>query len=37
VRRVNGAQRIEQLLKGIAFVDGIAVNDNPPDQQNLAA
>jgi transposase-like protein len=36
-RRINGAERIEQVLKGVPFVDGIAVNDNPPDQQNLAA
>jgi len=36
-RRINGAERIEQLLKGIAFIDGIAVSDNPPDQQSLAA
>lgn len=36
-RRINGAERIEQLLKGRAFIDGIAVNDNPPDQQSLAA
>ena len=36
-RRIRGAERIELLLKGIPFKDGIAVQDNPPPQQNLAA
>lgn len=36
-RRIRGAERIELLLKGIPFKDGIAVQDNPPLQQNLAA
>jgi transposase-like protein len=36
-RRIRGAERIELLLKGIPFKDGIAVQDNPPRQQNLAA
>jgi transposase-like protein len=36
-RRIRGAERIELLLKGTAFKDGQAVQDNPPLQQNLAA
>ena len=36
-RRIRGAERIELLLKGVPFEDGIAVQDNPPRQQNLAA
>ena len=36
-RRINGAERIELLLKGVPFKDGEAVQDNPPLQQNLAA
>lgn len=36
-RRIRGAERIELLLKGVPFRDGIAVQDNPPLQQNLAA
>lgn len=36
-RRIRGAERIELLLKGIPFKDGIAVQDDPPLQQNLAA
>lgn len=36
-RRIRGAERIELLLKGVPFKDGIAVPDNPPHQQNLAA
>ena len=36
-RRIRGAERIELLLKGVPFKDGIAVQDNPPPQQNLAA
>lgn len=36
-RRIRGAERIELLLKGVPFKDGVAVQDNPPLQQNLAA
>lgn len=36
-RRIRGTERIELLLKGVPFQDGIAVQDNPPLQQNLAA
>jgi transposase-like protein len=36
-RRIRGAERIDLLLMGITFKDGIAVQDNPPLQQNLAA
>jgi transposase-like protein len=36
-RRIRGAERIELLLRGVPFKDGIAVQDNPPPQQNLAA
>ena len=36
-RRIRGADKIELLLKGIPFKDGIAVQDNPPLRQNLAA
>lgn len=35
--RIRGAEKIELLLKGIAFKDGEAVQDNPLLQQNLAA
>lgn len=35
--RIRGAEKIELLLKGIAFKDGEAAQDNPPLQQNLAA
>jgi len=27
----------KEVLKGVVFKDGEAVNDNPPPQQNLAA
>lgn len=36
-RRINGADKIELLLNGIAFKDGEPVQDNPPVQQKLAA
>lgn len=36
-RRIREAERNELLLKGVPFQDGIAVPDNPPHQQNLAA
>jgi putative transposase len=36
-RRINGADKIELLLKGIPFNDGEPVQDNPPVQQKLAA
>lgn len=35
--RIRGAEKIELLLKGIAFKDGEAAQDNPPLQQDLAA
>ena len=36
-RRINGADKIELLLKGIAFKDGEPVQDDLPVQQKLAA
>ncbi len=36
-RRINGAEHIELLLKGIPFKDGAPAPGNPPDQQKLAA
>lgn len=36
-RRIRGADKIELLLKGIAFKDGEPMQDNPPVQQKLAA
>lgn len=36
-RRIQGAERIELLLKGVPFKDGVAVLDNPPLPQELAA
>lgn len=36
-RGIRGADKIELLLKGIAFKDGEPVQDNPPVQQKLAA
>ena len=35
-RRIRGHERIELLLMGISFKDGIAVQDNPPPEQHLA-
>jgi len=31
-RRIRGAQRIPDLMKGVVFEDGIPVKDNPPEQ-----
>ena len=36
-QRIRGAEKIELLLKGIAFKDGEPVTDNPPVQQKDAA
>jgi len=36
-RRIRGADKIELLLKGIAFKDGEPVQDDPPVQQKVAA
>lgn len=36
-RRINGADKIELLLNGIAFKDGEPVQDDPSVQQKLAA
>lgn len=36
-RRIRSAERIDLLLKGVPFKNGIAVQDNPLLQQNLAA
>ncbi len=36
-RKIRGFDRIELLLKGIPFKDGIPVQDNPPEQQKRAA
>lgn len=36
-RRINGPDKIKLLLKGVAFNDGEAVQNNPPVQQKLAA
>ncbi|WP_454742796.1 IS256 family transposase [Cupriavidus necator] len=36
-RRINGAEHIELLLKGVSFKDGTPAHDNPPVQQKLAA
>lgn len=36
-RKIRGFDRIEMLLKGVPFKDGIPVQDNPPGQQKLAA
>ncbi|MFS0757567.1 IS256 family transposase [Noviherbaspirillum sp. 1P10PC] len=36
-RRIRGADRIQPLLDGVPFKDGIPAPDNPPEQQKLAA
>jgi len=36
-RKICGVSRIEPLLRGIPFKDGIQALDNPPEQQKLAA
>ena len=35
--RIRGADKIGLLVSGVAFKDGIQAQDNPPEQQNLAA
>jgi putative transposase len=35
-RRIRGAARIPELMKGIVFEDGIPVNDSPPEQELVA-
>ena len=36
-RRIRGADRLQLLLNGVLFKDGIPAPDNPPEQQKLAA
>ena len=36
-RAIRGADKIEPLMNGVPFKDGIPVQDNPPQQQKLAA
>jgi putative transposase len=36
-RKIRGADKIEALLNGVPFKDGILAQDNPPEQQKLAA
>jgi hypothetical protein len=36
-RKIRGADKIELLMNGKSFKDGILVTDNPPDQQKIAA
>ncbi len=36
-RRIRGADKISVLLAGVPFKDGIPVQDDPPEQQKLAA
>ena len=36
-RRIRGADKIEALLTGVLFKDGIQAKDNPPEQQKFAA
>lgn len=36
-RKICGVDKIEPLLNGISFKDGIQAQDNPPEQQKLAA
>jgi putative transposase len=36
-RRLNGVDRMTELVKGIVFKDGIPVPDSPPEQQKVAA
>lgn len=36
-RRIRGADKIGSLLAGVTFKDGMPVQDNPPDQQKIAA
>ena len=36
-RKIRGADKIGALMAGVPFKDGIPVQDNPPEQQKLAA
>lgn len=36
-RRIRGADKIEALLAGVPFKDGMPAQDDPPEQQKLAA
>ena len=36
-QRIRGADKIPVLLSGVPFKDGLPVQDNPPEQQKLAA
>ena len=36
-RAIRGADKIEPLMNGVPFKDGIPAQDNPPEQQKLAA
>ena len=36
-RRIRGADKIEALLTGVPFKDGIQAKDSPPEQQKFAA
>ena len=36
-RKIRGADKISVLLAGVPFKDGLPVQDNPPEQQKLAA
>jgi transposase-like protein len=36
-RRIRGADRLQPLLDGVPFKDGLPAPDNPPEQQKLAA
>jgi len=36
-RRIRGADKIEALLTGVPFKDGMQAKDNPPEQQKFAA
>lgn len=36
-RKIRGADKIGVLLAGVPFKDGLPVQDNPPEQQKLAA
>jgi transposase-like protein len=36
-RRIRGAERIDELLQGMVFRDGVPAPDNLPERQRLAA
>jgi len=36
-QKIRGANKIDALLRGVPFKDGLPVSDNPPGQQKLAA